>query len=427
MQRGEFLPPEAPDRVQCAIAGGGPAGAMLAFMLARQGIEVVLLEKHADFLRDFRGDTIHPSTMEILDQLGLVHDLLALEHHKVDVLRVRTPAGMQVAGDLRHLRSPFPYIVFVPQWDFLDMITDAARRYSTFRLLMRAEARELVRVGSRVCGLRYQTPEETREVQADLVVAADGRDSTLRQAAGLRPVGHAPPMDVLWFRISRRPGDPEGAFGQFTPGHLLAFINRRTYWQIAYLVPKGSDARVRAAGLEAFRRSVAELVPELAGRVEEIRSWDDVKLLSVQVNRLRRWHRPGLLCIGDAAHAMSPVGGVGINLAIQDAVTAANLLGPAMRRGRPSSWTLARVQARRAVPTRVVQRLQIVAQGQIIAPALRRRPSPLAALLGRLARLPGVAARLPRLAGRVIGLGIMRSRVRAPAEGASPPGKPRTG
>jgi 2-polyprenyl-6-methoxyphenol hydroxylase-like FAD-dependent oxidoreductase len=234
-------------------------------------------------------------------------------------------------------------------------------------------------------------------------------------------------MDVLWFRISREAGDPEGAFGQFTPGHLLAFINRRSYWQIAYLVPKGSDARVRAAGLEAFRRSVAELVPELAGRVDEIRSWDDVKLLSVQVNRLRRWYRPGLLCIGDAAHAMSPVGGVGINLAIQDAVTAANVLGPALRRGRVSSWTLARVQARREIPTRVVQRLQVVVQGQLIVPTLGRRPSRLAALLARLVRLPGVSARLPRLGGRLIGLGIMRSRVKTAAGVDSPPTTATTG
>jgi 2-polyprenyl-6-methoxyphenol hydroxylase-like FAD-dependent oxidoreductase len=414
-------------RVQCAIAGAGPAGAMLAFMLARQGIEVLLLEKHADFLRDFRGDTIHPSTMEILEHLGLADELLALEHHKVDVLRVRTPDGLRVAGDLRRLRSPFPYIVFVPQWDFLDMVTDAARRYPAFRLEMRAEARELIEAGGRVCGLRYETPDGPKEVRASLVVAADGRDSTVREAARLRPVGHAPPMDVLWFRISREAGDPEGAFGQFTPGHLLAFINRRSYWQIAYLVPKGSDARVRAAGLEAFRRSVAELVPELAGRVDEIRSWDDVKLLSVQVNRLRRWYRPGLLCIGDAAHAMSPVGGVGINLAIQDAVTAANVLGPALRRGRVSSWTLARVQARREIPTRVVQRLQVVVQGQLIVPTLGRRPSRLAALLARLVRLPGVSARLPRLGGRLIGLGIMRSRVKTAAGVDSPPTTATTG
>jgi 2-polyprenyl-6-methoxyphenol hydroxylase-like FAD-dependent oxidoreductase len=227
-------------------------------------------------------------------------------------------------------------------------------------------------------------------------------------------------MDVLWFRVSRDASDPEGAFAQFTPGHLLAFINRRSYWQIAYLVPKGSDARVRAAGLEAFRRSIAELVPELAGRVGEIRTWDDVKLLSVQVNRLRRWYRPGLLLIGDAAHAMSPVGGVGINLAIQDAVTAANVLGPALRGGSPSIWHLARVQVRRQIPTLVVQRLQVIAQRQVIAPTLRRRPSRLVAALGRLVRVPGVSAMLPRLAGRLIGLGIMRSRVKAAAGAGSP-------
>jgi 2-polyprenyl-6-methoxyphenol hydroxylase-like FAD-dependent oxidoreductase len=301
----------------------------------------------------------------------------------------------------------------VPQWDFLDMITDAARRYPGFELQMQAEARELVSHGGRVRGVRYDTPEGPRDVGASLVVAADGRDSRLRAAAGLRTVGHAPPMDVLWFRISRVATDPEGGFGVVSPGNFLAFINRGSYWQIAYLVPKGSDARVRAAGLEAFRRSVAELAPELADRVGEIRSWEDVQLLSVQVNHLRRWFRPGLLFIGDAAHAMSPIGGVGINLAIQDAVTAANVLGPVLRRGSPSTWDLARVQARRQIPTLVVQRLQVFVQGQVIAPTLGRRRSRLAGVLGRLVALPGVAARLPRLGGRLVGLGIMRSRVKA--------------
>src|SRR5215217_324738 len=393
----------------CCIVGGGPAGAMLGLLLARKGVDVLVLEKHGDFLRDFRGDTIHPSTMEIMDELGLAERLLRLKHTKASQLRFRTPRGGATLADFRHLKTRFPYLAFMPQWDFLDFVTDEAERYPNFHLAMNAEVRELVEEDGVVTGVRYEAPDGTHEVWAPLTVAADGRDSRVREQAGLEVIGTAPPIDVLWFRLSRREGDPEEPTAYIGGGRLLVLINRGDYWQLGYVLPKGADRQVRAAGLESFRRSIGEAVPEVADRTGEIEDWEQVKLLSVQVNRLKRWYRPGLLCIGDAAHAMSPVGGVGINLAIQDAVAVANVLAEPLRAGRVELRHLRAVQRRRELPIRILQGLQSLAHRRIVAPAvggggLPSPPPPVRALLGlRIVR---------NLPAQIIGFGIWPVHVR---------------
>jgi 2-polyprenyl-6-methoxyphenol hydroxylase-like FAD-dependent oxidoreductase len=357
----------------CCVIGCGPAGAILGLMLAREGVDVLVLEKHADFLRDFRGDTIHPSTMEIMDELGLAEGLLDLEHTKAPRLEARLPGGTVTVADFRRLRTRYPYITFMPQWDFLDYVTGEAQHYPNYRLEMNAEAKELILEDGTVRGVRYETPEGTREARALLTVAADGRSSPFREQAGLRMVRTSPPIDVLWFRLSRREGDPRDTFGYAGGGRFMVVINRGEYWQIAYVIRKGEYQSVRDAGLEAFRRSVGETIPDLADRTGELQDWEDVKLLSVQANRLRRWHRPGLLCIGDAAHAMSPVGGVGINLAVADAVAAANALAGPLGEGRVRSRDLMAVQLRRELPTRAIQAFQSFAQRRVVSSALAGR------------------------------------------------------
>ena len=357
-------------RTTCCVIGCGPAGAMLGLMLAREGVDVLVLEKHADFLRDFRGDTIHPSTMEIMDELGLAEGLLDLEHMKAPRLEARLPGGTVTVADLRRLKTRYPYITFMPQWDFLDYVTREAKRYPNFRLEMNAEARVLILEDGVVRGVRYETPEGSREARALLTVAADGRSSPFREQAGLKLVRTSPPIDVLWFRLSRRDGDLKDTFGYAGGGRFMVVINRGEYWQIAYVIKKGEYQSVRDAGLSAFRRSVGDTIPDLADRTGELQDWEAVKLLSVQADRLRRWHRPGLLCIGDAAHAMSPVGGVGINLAIADAVAAANALAGPLEAGRVRWRDLAAVQLRRELPTRAIQAFQSVAQRRVVSSAL---------------------------------------------------------
>ena len=357
-------------RARCCVIGCGPAGAMLGLMLAREGVDVLVLEKHADFLRDFRGDTIHPSTMEIMDELGLAEGLLELEHTKAPRIEARLPGGTVTVADLRRLKTRYSYITFMPQWDFLDYVTEEAKRYPSFRLEMKAEAKELILEDGIVRGVRYETPEGPREARALLTVAADGRSSPFREQAGLKLVRTSPPIDVLWFRLSRRDGDPKDTFGYAGGGRFMVVINRGEYWQIAYVIRKGEYQGVRADGLTAFRKSVGDTIPDLADRTGELKDWDAVKLLSVQADRLRRWYRPGLLCIGDAAHAMSPVGGVGINLAIADAVAAANALAGPLRAGRVRSRDLAAVQLRRELPTRAIQAFQSVAQRRVVSSAL---------------------------------------------------------
>jgi len=396
-------------RATCCVIGCGPAGAMLGLMLAREGVDVLVLEKHADFLRDFRGDTLHPSTMEIMDELGLAEGLLSLEHTKAPRIEARLPGGTVTVADLSRLKTRYPYITFMPQWDFLDYVTGEAERYPNFRLEMNAEAKELILENGIVRGVSYETPDGPRKARALLTVAADGRSSPFREQAGLKMVRTSPPIDVLWFRLSRREGDPEETFGYAGGGRFMVFINRGEYWQIAFVIRKGEYKSVREAGLTAFRRSVGETIPELADRSGELQDWEAVKLLTVQADRLRRWHRPGLLCIGDAAHAMSPVGGVGINLAIADAVAAANALaGPLMAR-HVRSRDLMAVQLRRELPTRAIQAFQSVAQRRVISSVLGPDGAPsIPAPARMLLRLRPVRS----LPARIIAFGIWPERVK---------------
>ncbi|MGI8851793.1 MAG: FAD-dependent oxidoreductase [Methyloceanibacter sp.] len=394
---------------RCAIAGGGPAGMMLGFLLARAGVDVLVLEKHADFLRDFRGDTIHPSTLEVMHELGLLDQFLKLPHQKVRELSGVIGDETVTFADLSHLPTYCHFIAFIPQWDFLDFLTDQGKRYSGFKLKMKAEVDDLIWNGDRVVGLKAQLPRGMLEVHADLVVGADGRHSAVRSLAGLEVEDLGAPMDVLWLRLSKRPGDGSQAVGRFQAGRLFVMLDRGDYWQCAYVIPKDGFNQIRCKGLDAFRQDIARLNPALAGRVHEVASWDDVKLLTVRVDRLKRWYRPGVLCIGDAGHAMSPVGGVGINLAIQDAVAAANILAEPLREGAVSEALLRKVQERRQWPTRMTQALQIFIQNRVIRNVLsmttQPRP-PFAVML--LKRFPW----LRRIPGRLIGMGFRPEHVR---------------
>ncbi|MEV8634495.1 FAD-dependent oxidoreductase [Streptosporangium sp. NPDC051023] len=395
----------------CVIAGGGPAGAVLALLLARAGVQVTLLEKHADFLRDFRGDTIHPSTLQVLKEIGLAEEFLRIPHHKARRMTMHTDEGAVPIADLSKLGGEYPYIAFVPQWDFLNLVTTAAARYPTFRLVMNAEVHDVIREGDAVRGVRYRDPDGEHELRATLTVAADGRRSDVRRAAGLVPVEHAAPMDVAWFRLPREPADPDETFLRLSMGRIMVVINRGTYWQLAYVIPKGGFDALRAGGIEALREPVARLLPFLKDRAGLLKDFDEVSVLSVALNRLRRWHRPGLLVIGDAAHAMSPIFGVGINLAVQDAVAAANLLAEPLASGAeiPESL-LAGVQRRRTPPTVVTQFAQRVVQARLIRPALAGRVKPVR-LPRNLSHLPVIGA----LTRRFIGFGVLPEHVRSPS------------
>lgn len=390
-------------RTTCCIAGGGPAGMMLGLLLARAGVKTTVLEKHADFLRDFRGDTIHPSTLELMHELGLLDAFLRLPHQKAYHLSAQFGERNLRVADFSHLPVRCGFVAFMPQWDFLDFLASQGQRYRDFDLHMRAEVETITEQDGVIRGVRATTPDGELEVRADLVVAADGRGSTVRERSGLKVDALGAPMDVLWFSLPRRDGDPGEPMGRFAAGLILIMINRSDHWQYGFVIPKGSQEALRSEGISALRTKIVELAPVFADRAEAIKDWDDVKLLTVAVDRLPVWHRPGLLLIGDAAHAMSPIGGVGINLAIQDAVASANLLSEKLRDGVVSSTDLAAVQARREWPTRITQRLQILIQNRVIRNVLAGSgtlapPLPLRVI----ARTP----LLQRLPARLIGLGL---------------------
>jgi 2-polyprenyl-6-methoxyphenol hydroxylase-like FAD-dependent oxidoreductase len=382
---------------------------MLGLLLARAGIEAVVLEKHRDFLRDFRGDTVHPSTLDIMHELGLLDAFLTRPHSEVRSLGVQVGEEIIELADFSHLPTRCKFIAFMPQWDFLDLLAEAAKRYPTFRLLMQTEAEGLIHAGERIVGVSARSGEAPVEIGAELVVAADGRHSTLRDQAGFDPLDRGVPMDVLWLRLSKHASDPPQTLGRVGAGRIFIMLDRNDYWQCAFVIPKGGVAKVHERGLEAFRAEIVGLVPYLEDRVQQIASWDDVKLLTVAMNRLKTWYRPGLLFIGDAAHAMSPVGGVGINLAVQDAVAAANILVPRLREDGAALADLRAVQRRRELPTRLTQGMQALVQRQVIGNVLRgtRTPKPPA-----LIRMFGRYAALRRLPARVIGMGFRPEHVR---------------
>ena len=382
---------------------------MLGFLLARAGVAVIVAEKHPDFLRDFRGDTVHPSTLEMMHELGLLDEFLKLPHSVVKQITLQIGEDRVVVGHFNHLPVRCKFIALMPQWDFLNFLADHGKGYRTFDLRMRTEAMGLIEENGRVVGVQAKTPNGELQIRADLIVGCDGRHSTIRAKAGLESDDYGAPMDVLWFRLSRRPSDSKETFGHIEGGRMMVMLNRNDYWQCAYVIPKGSADDVRRAGLDKFRQVVGEMSPFVQDRLGEIESWDSVKLLTVAVDRLRRWYRQGLLCIGDAAHAMSPIGGVGINLAVQDAVAAANILAEPLRRGSVSIETLEQVQQRREFPTRFTQRLQIVLQNNIIGPALGGR-RPKAPLFMKMLQWP----LLRRIPGRLLALGIRPEHIRTP-------------
>jgi len=396
---------------RCCVVGGGPCGLMLGFLLARAGVDVVVLEKHADFLRDFRGDTIHPSTLELMHELGLLDEFLKLPHQKATTVGATFGQQEYAFADFTHLPTRCKFIALMPQWDFLNFLAERAKVYPCFHLRMEAEATDLIEEGGRVAGMRANTPAGQIEIRADLTVGCDGRRSTVRERAGLPVDEIGAPMDVLWFRLPRKAGDPVEVMGRFETGRLVVLLNRGDYWQCAFVIRKGRFEEQRRAGLPAFRANLARTAPVLADRVDELKDWNQIKLLTVAVNRLERWHRRGLLCIGDAAHAMSPIGGVGVNLAVQDAVATANILWQPLRTAMLTEDDLAKVEKRRTLPTRLTQRTQVIIQNNVIerlltADAPMQAPLPL--------RLASRFAWLRRIPARIIGLGFRPEHVHTP-------------
>ena len=387
----------------CCVVGAGPGGAILSLLLARQGIDVTLLEAQEDFDRDFRGDTIHPNVLHLMDELGLVERLLQLRHTKLSTVSFQTSDGPFLAADLRRVEDRFPYIMMVPQARFLEFITNEAKKFSNFRLLLGASAQELIEENGIVRGVRYRSDRELHEVRALLTVGADGRSSRIRRLADVEPVKTSVPMDILWFRIPRAANDPEGVLGRFGRGHGLVMLDRLTEWQVGFLILKGSYGEIRAAGIESLRRSIAEMAPEFADRLGHLQDWKQVAALSVESSRVPCWYKPGLLLIGDAAHVMSPVGGVGINYAIQDGVVAANVLSAPLKAGTVTTDQLREVQEQREFPTKVIQWIQSQAQKRIVGAALRSdRPLQIPWYVRLLLRVP-IIRDLP---ARVIAHGV---------------------
>jgi 2-polyprenyl-6-methoxyphenol hydroxylase-like FAD-dependent oxidoreductase len=397
---------------RCCVVGGGPAGMMLGYLLGRAGIDVVVLEKHADFFRDFRGDTVHPSTLQVMDELGLIDGFLKLPHQRLQKLDGMFGGTAVRIADLSRLDAKYPFIAFMPQWDFLNFLRDSGRRFASLKVMMSTEATDLIRRGGTIAGVRATTPDGPIDIEADLTIACDGRHSTVRERAGLKVEEIGAPMDVLWFRAGRQASETENVFARVEPGKMMITFDRGDYWQCAYVIAKGQYQAVKAKGLQPLLDDVVRMAPILKSGISDVRSFDDVKLLTVAINRLKRWTRPGLLCIGDAAHAMSPVGGVGVNLAVQDAVATANLLADKLRNGCPSEDELDAVRRRREFPVNMTQWMQVVVQNRIISGALTAGDQPLKVPL--IVRLITAFPWLQGIPARFIGLGVRPEHVHSP-------------
>jgi 2-polyprenyl-6-methoxyphenol hydroxylase-like FAD-dependent oxidoreductase len=404
-------------KVRCCIVGGGPAGMMLGYLLGRAGIDVVVLEKHADFFRDFRGDTVHPSTLQVMDELGLIDGFLKLPHQRLQTMDGLFGGTKVRVADLRRLDTKYPFIAFMPQWDFLNFLRESGKRFASLEVLMSTEAVDLIRHGETVAGVRARTPDGIIDIEADLTIACDGRHSTVRERAGLEVEEIGAPMDVLWFRVGRSPDETENLFARIEPGKMMVTFDRGDYWQCAYVIAKGQYDLVKARGLPALLDDVVRLAPVLKRCIADVKSFDDVKLLTVAINRLSRWSRPGLLCIGDAAHAMSPVGGVGVNLAVQDAVAAANLLADRLTRGCPSDDELDAIRRRREFPVKMTQAMQVVVQNNIISGALKGGDQPLKVPL--LLRLISAVPWLQGIPARILAIGVRPEHVHSKAAASS--------
>jgi 2-polyprenyl-6-methoxyphenol hydroxylase-like FAD-dependent oxidoreductase len=400
-------------KVRCCIVGGGPAGMMLGYLLGRAGIDVVVLEKHADFFRDFRGDTVHPSTLQVMDELGLIDGFLKLPHQELQKLEGMFGGTKVRIADLSRTGAKYPFIAFMPQWDFLNFLRESGKHFASLQVLMSTEATDLIRNGKAVAGVRATTPEGTLDIEADLTIACDGRHSTVRERAGLPIEEIGAPMDVLWFRIERRPDESENLFARVEPGKMMVTFNRGDYWQCAYVIAKGQYDAVKARGVAALLDDVVRIAPILKSGISDVKSWDDVKLLTVAINRLKRWTLPGLLCIGDAAHAMSPVGGVGVNLAVQDAVATANLLAAKLAGGCPTEDELDAVRKRREFPMKMTQAMQVIVQNRIISTALAPANQPIKIPL--VMRLVTAMPWLQGLTARFVGIGVRPEHVQSPA------------
>ena len=399
-------------KVRCCIVGGGPAGMMLGYLLARAGIDVVVLEKHADFFRDFRGDTVHPSTLQVMDELGLSEGFLKLPHQRLQRMDGMFGGTRVRIADLGRLDAKFPYIAFMPQWDFLNFLRDNGKRFASLKVMMSAEATDLIRDGDRIAGVRARTPEGDIDIHADLTIACDGRHSLVRERAGLEVEELGAPMDVLWFRAGKQANESESLFARVDPGKMMVTFDRGDYWQCAYIIAKGQYDAVKARGLPALLDDIARMAPILKPGLADVKGWEDIKLLTVAINRLKRWTKPGLLCIGDAAHAMSPIGGVGVNLAVQDAVATANLLASKLASGCPSEDELDAVRRRREFPVRMTQRMQVAVQNNIVNAALKPGDAPLKA--PAVLRLVTAIPWLQGITARFIGLGVRPEHVQSP-------------
>jgi 2-polyprenyl-6-methoxyphenol hydroxylase-like FAD-dependent oxidoreductase len=413
MNAGSFSQPSGRTiKVRCCIVGGGPAGMMLGYLLGRAGIDVVVLEKHADFFRDFRGDTVHPSTMQVMDELGLSDGFLKLPHQRLQKMDGMFGGTSVRIADLSRLNAKFPFIAFMPQWDFLNFLRESGKKFASLKVMMSAEATDLIQDGDQIAGVRAKTPEGMIDIEADLTIACDGRHSLVRERAGLAVEEIGAPMDVLWFRAGKRANETESVFARVDPGSMMVTFDRGDYWQCAYVIAKGQYDAVKARGLPALLDDVARMAPILKSGLADVKGWDDVKLLTVAINRLTRWTRPGLLCIGDAAHAMSPIGGVGVNLAVQDAVATANLLAAKLVSGCPPEDELDAVRRRREFPVRMTQRMQVVAQNNIVSAALKPGGAPLKAPFA--VRLITAVPWLQGITARFIGLGVRPEHVHSP-------------